>query len=108
ADRGLQMLQGDKVIEIKSIAVNKGKAAQRWLEREQYDFVLALGDDHTDEDTFKAMPEEAITIKVGSNISAATYFLKSYVDVRNLLHELSISEDTAGNENKNLMLREAS
>lgn len=88
ADRGLQMLQGDKVIEIKNIAVNKGKAARRWLEKDNYDFIMAIGDDHTDEDTFKAMPDDAITIKVGTNISAATYFLNSFVDVRALLQEM--------------------
>jgi trehalose 6-phosphate synthase/phosphatase len=108
SDRGLQMLQGDKVIEIKSIAVNKGKAAKRWLERDQHDFILAIGDDHTDEDTFKAMPEDAITIKVGSNISAASYFLKSYQDVRSLLKELCNAESAANNQDKNLLLKEAS
>lgn len=89
ADHGLQMLQGDKVLEVKSIAVNKGKAARRWLEKDDYDFVMAIGDDHTDEDTFKAMPADAITIKVGNNMSAATYFLESHKDVRVFLHELA-------------------
>jgi len=87
-DRGLQMLQGDKVLEVKSMSVNKGKAAKRWLEQGGYDFIMAIGDDHTDEDTFKAMPGDAITIKVGSNISAAAYFLHSYEDVRTLLREI--------------------
>jgi trehalose 6-phosphate synthase/phosphatase len=91
ADLGLQVLQGDKVIEIKNISVNKGKAAKRWLEKGDYDFILAIGDDHTDEDTFKAMPEDAITIKVGSSISAATYYLGSYLDVRKLLKEVCVA-----------------
>lgn len=85
ADRGLQMLQGDKVLEVKSLSVNKGKAARRWLERDDFDFIMAIGDDHTDEDTFKAMPADAFTIKVGNNISAANYFLASHVEVRELL-----------------------
>lgn len=88
ADRGLQMLQGDKVIEIKSISINKGKAAKRWMEKDDYDFIMAIGDDHTDEDTFKAMPGDALTIKVGNNISAANYFLDSYREVRDFLSEL--------------------
>lgn len=88
SDRGLQLLQGDKVIEVKSIAVNKGRAARRWLEKADYDFIMAIGDDYTDEDTFKAMPEDAITIKVGSNVSAATYYLSSYEEVRKLLREM--------------------
>jgi trehalose 6-phosphate synthase/phosphatase len=97
ADKGLQLLQGDKVIEIKSIMVNKGKAAQRWLEKNDFDFVMAIGDDHTDEDTFKAMPEDAITIKVGKNISAATYFLNAHVDVRALLQALCAQKEQKQN-----------
>lgn len=89
ADRGLQMLQGDKVIEVKSISVNKGKATRRWLEKDEFDFIMAIGDDHTDEDTFKAMPPDAITIKVGNNMSAAYYFMNSHEDVRALLHDLT-------------------
>jgi trehalose 6-phosphate synthase/phosphatase len=106
ADRGLQMLQGDKVIEVKSMAVNKGKAAKRWLERGEYDFIMAIGDDHTDEDTFKAMPDDAITIKVGNNISAAAYFLNSYEDVRTLLAEMGHTAATVA-ETRELALREA-
>ncbi|HRO43259.1 MAG TPA: bifunctional alpha,alpha-trehalose-phosphate synthase (UDP-forming)/trehalose-phosphatase [Flavipsychrobacter sp.] len=106
SDRGLQMLQGDRVLEIKSIAVNKGRAARRWLEKEEYDFLMAIGDDHTDEDTFKAMPEDAITIKVGSTISAATYYLGSYEEVRTLLREMVTAATFVDNEQG--MLKEAS
>jgi trehalose 6-phosphate synthase/phosphatase len=106
SDRGLQMLQGDKVIEVKSISINKGRAAKRWLEKEDYDFIMAIGDDFTDEDTFKAMPEDAITIKVGSNLSAATYYLSSYEEVRTLLTEMV--NTTTIIEHEHQMLKEAS
>jgi trehalose 6-phosphate synthase/phosphatase len=101
SDRGLQMLQGDKVIEVKSILINKGKTAQRWLDKGEYDFVMAIGDDHPDEDTFKAMPADSITIKVGSHISAAGYFLPNHGAVRKLLQTMidakaQISRDKAG------------
>ena len=88
ADKGLQMLEGNKVIEFKNIEVNKGKAAINWLYNEQPDVIIALGDDHTDEDIFKALPKEAYTIKVGSNISAARYYLRDYREVRSLLTSL--------------------
>lgn len=88
ADKGLQMMPGNKVIEFKNIEVNKGKAAQNWLYGQNPDFILALGDDHTDEDIFKALPKEAYTIKVGSNISEARYYLKDFREVRALLQEL--------------------
>jgi trehalose 6-phosphate synthase/phosphatase len=68
---------------------------------------MAIGDDHTDEDTFKAMPEDAITIKVGSSYSAATYFLHSSKEVRALLQELCMVASYA-QENRSISLKEAS
>jgi trehalose 6-phosphate synthase/phosphatase len=90
-DKGLQLLPGNKVIEIKNIDINKGKAALTRLQEDHYDFILALGDDHTDEDIFKALPEKAITIKVGSNISAAKFYLRNHIEVRNFLQHLDLS-----------------
>jgi len=89
ADKGLQMMLGSKVIEFKNIEVNKGKAAVNWLYGKNPDFIIALGDDITDEDIFKALPAEAYTIKVGSNISAAKYYLRNFMEVRELLKMLS-------------------
>ena len=88
-DKGLQLLPGNKVVEIKNIEINKGKAVLNFLQESYYDFIMAIGDDHTDEDIFKALPTDAITIKVGSHISAAKYYTGNYVDVRNLLKELT-------------------
>lgn len=87
-DRGLQLLAGNKVVEVKNIEINKGKAASAKLHHTDYDFIMALGDDHTDEDIFKALPETSITIKVGSNISAARFYLRDPMTVRKLLNEM--------------------
>ena len=84
-DKGLQLLPGDKVLEIKNIEANKGKAAMRVVDQEPYDFIIAFGDDHTDEDIFKSLPDNAITIKVGSNLSAAKFYLRNPREVRQLL-----------------------
>ncbi len=99
ANLGLQLLEGNKVIEIKSANINKGSAAKEWLRKYPAAFIMAIGDDHTDEDTFKAMPEEATTIKVGVGISSATYFLKNPEEVRSFLRNL-IQVDTGSNRNK--------
>lgn len=85
----LQVLEGDMVVEIKNAVVNKGVAAQRWLNRFKPDFVFAIGDDKTDEDTFKAMPPKSFSVKVGSEISEATYFLPSTKEVRALLKAMT-------------------
>ncbi|SKA43930.1 trehalose 6-phosphate synthase /trehalose 6-phosphatase [Chitinophaga eiseniae] len=87
-EKGLQVLPGDKVIEVKNIEINKGKAALSWLNHKKYDFIMAMGDDVTDEDIFKALPPKAITIKVGSQVSAAQYYLRSHHEVRHLLRTL--------------------
>lgn len=89
ANHNLQVLEGNKVVEIRNAGINKGKAASLWLNRRSWDFILAIGDDHTDEDTFKAMPPDAYTIKVGLNQTEAKFKLKSVDEARNLLKEIS-------------------
>jgi trehalose 6-phosphate synthase/phosphatase len=88
-DKGLQFLPGDKVLEVKNMEINKGKAALTILGKNDYDFILAFGDDYTDEDLFKALPESAVTIKVGSNLSAAKFYLRNPGEVRKLLKRLT-------------------
>ena len=44
-----QVMQGSKVIEIRNAGIDKGKAALYFLSKADYDFVLAIGDDRTDE-----------------------------------------------------------
>lgn len=88
SERDIQVQEGDMVIEVKNSQVNKGTAVKSWLDESQHDFVLACGDDWTDEDTFMAMPEDAYSIKVGSSSSAAKYRVESYRDIRKLLKEL--------------------
>ena len=84
----LQVLEGDMVVEIKNAQVNKGKAAQQWIKDFPSDYIIAIGDDWTDEDTFKAVPEDALTVKVGSTSSAAKYNLNSPKEVRQFLKYL--------------------
>jgi len=85
----LQVLEGNKVIELKNAGINKGTAAARWVSTEQPDFILAIGDDRTDEDTFGALPAEAYTLKVGgAPRSLARYSVSSSAEVRKLLQRL--------------------
>ena len=84
----LQVLEGNKVVEIKNAGVNKGKAMAHWTADQDYDFSLAVGDDHTDEDTFTAMPEGAYTIKVGTDNTVARFKIKDVTAVRALLQKI--------------------
>ena len=89
----LQVLEGSKVVEVKNSGVNKGRAALHWLRKGEHDFILGIGDDWTDEDTFKALPEEAWSLKVGLSGTAARYNLSSQSKVLQLLQEM-ISTDS--------------
>ncbi len=84
----LQVLEGNMVLEIKRPDINKGRAALSMMRGEEYDFVMALGDDWTDEDTFKAMPKNAYTIRVGYAYTQANYNIKNPKEVRVLLKKL--------------------
>ena len=85
ANDDLQVLEGNKVVEVKNAGVNKGKATMNWLAEKDWDFIMALGDDHTDEDIFKALPNNAHTIKIGLDKSSARYHLISVKEVREFL-----------------------
>jgi len=88
SSKGLQVLEGDKVVEVKNMEVNKGIAAFRFISKSPSDLHIAIGDDWTDEDTFAVMPSDAITIKVGHAASRAKYHLDTVEDVRQFLREL--------------------
>lgn len=79
------LLEGSKVVEIKNIGINKGRAAQIWIKKKNWDFVLAVGDDWTDEDVFSILPKDAYSIKVGHGFSEANYRIEDPRAVRKLL-----------------------
>ena len=81
----LSVLNGNKVMEIKSSNVNKGRAAMRIFGEADYDFVFAIGDDWTDEFMFQELPETAVTVKVGRQKTQAKYYVDSIKNVRALL-----------------------
>jgi trehalose 6-phosphate synthase/phosphatase len=67
----IAILRGHKNIESKLATMHKGTAAKVWL-AQPFDFVLAAGDDTTDEDLFAAVPPFGHTIKIGSGQTKAT------------------------------------
>jgi trehalose 6-phosphate synthase/phosphatase len=81
-------LKGNKVIEIKSSNVNKGRAANQIFMKADYDFVLIMGDDWTDESMFEVAPENAFTIKIGFTKTKAKYQIKNPERVRDLLKKI--------------------
>jgi trehalose 6-phosphate synthase/phosphatase len=91
ANSGLQILSGSKVVEIKSTNINKGTATLHWLEKNNYDFILGIGDDLTDEDLFSVLPVNSYSIKVGMNQTKAKYIIENPLAVRTLLETLLVN-----------------
>jgi trehalose 6-phosphate synthase/phosphatase len=69
----LQIVPGNKVVEIKPPDFTKGSEVIRRMEQHNYDFILAIGDDTTDEDMFRVLPPDGVSIKVGNFSQAAKY-----------------------------------
>ena len=86
---GVGVFEGSKILEVKSQLVNKGLAAEHWARRRDWDFILAAGDDYTDEEMFSVLPDEAYSVKVGFAASKARFNVDSVKDIRMLLKRLS-------------------
>ncbi|MGN6555997.1 MAG: bifunctional alpha,alpha-trehalose-phosphate synthase (UDP-forming)/trehalose-phosphatase [Verrucomicrobiota bacterium] len=97
----VQVLEGNKVIEVRNTGVNKGTASLEWLGTALPEFILGIGDDWTDEDLFRALPMDAFSVRVGMAKTAAQYHLNNHVAVRRLLRELS---DALRNKEQKTML----
>ncbi len=85
----LAVIQGSKVIEVKPAQHSKGTVAVTIFDDKPYDFVVSIGDDTTDEDMFRQLPNWAYTIKVGAGVSFARYRLARQRDVVALLRQMS-------------------
>ncbi|MFB0565625.1 MAG: bifunctional alpha,alpha-trehalose-phosphate synthase (UDP-forming)/trehalose-phosphatase [Candidatus Aminicenantaceae bacterium] len=85
----LQVMHGNKVIEVRCGGINKGEAAKYFLSEKDWGLVLAMGDDWTDEDMFKVLPLSAYSINVGYRSSSARFYLESPEASRNLLRKLA-------------------
>ena len=89
-NRGLQVVPGNKIVEVRSYGVNKGTAVKKILSRQHLDFILAVGDDRTDEDMFRqlACTRNCFSIKVGPEASFARYNLHTQGMVGAILEAL--------------------
>jgi len=84
----LALFQGNKILEIKNPIITKGAVVKKWHSSD-YDFILAIGDDYTDEDMFTALPASSHTIKVRTGRTAARYRLANDIDVRDFLKKIT-------------------
>jgi trehalose 6-phosphate synthase/phosphatase len=88
----LKILDGNKVVEIMAPEIGKGRAVEKLLVKEKYDFILSIGDDTTDEEIFELLlpDDNAFTIKVGNGNTFAKERFNSVSDVVLFLKRLSV------------------
>jgi trehalose 6-phosphate synthase/phosphatase len=90
----LKMLDGNKVIEIMTNKFGKGIAVKNIVGKNKYDYILAIGDDKTDEEMFEYLSHNAYahTVKVGEGSTYAKYKLNKVKNVIPLLEQLSLCD----------------
>jgi trehalose 6-phosphate synthase/phosphatase len=90
ANEPVELLPGDKVLEVRPHGVNKGLVVPK-LEAEVGSGAqwLAVGDDRTDEDMFVALPEGGVAIQVGARPSRAQYWIPDVAAVHALLEQVA-------------------
>ncbi|MDP2672516.1 MAG: trehalose-phosphatase, partial [Nanoarchaeota archaeon] len=89
ANLEIGVMRGNKVIEVKNVGINKGRAALRYLSKNDVQFILAIGDDETDESLFKVLPTNAHSIRVGIIPSHSRFNLESQREVISLLRKIT-------------------
>lgn len=85
ANQDIGVFEGSRILEIRHLSVSKARATELWLNKKNWDFILAAGADHTDEDMFSVIPEHAYSLKVGRGPSKARFNIDSVTNLRELL-----------------------
>jgi trehalose 6-phosphate synthase/phosphatase len=97
SNQPVEELEGKKVIEVRLRGVSKGLVARRVVDETGPGVeIVAIGDDRTDEDLFRALPAAAVTVAVGQRPTRAAHHLADYRAVRRVLGWLLDSADVAG------------
>lgn len=87
-DSEIDVFEGEKILEVKPRNMHKGAIVTELVSSEQWDFILCMGDDYTDEDMFRALPERANSVHVGTGETEARYIIENVKDVVDLLNNL--------------------
>ena len=90
SNQPLEVVEGNKVVEIRLRGFSKALVALR-TDFEPAALILAFGDDRSDEDLFRALPESAVTVGVGTGAPPATIRVSGTEDVRALLRSIVLS-----------------
>jgi trehalose 6-phosphate phosphatase len=94
-DQSIELLTGKAVLELKFAGFNKGTAVRQLMTYPPFAGrrPVFVGDDHTDEDAFKAMPEfDGLSMSVGRKLPGIDRVFAGPADVRNWLGLLAAAE----------------
>jgi trehalose 6-phosphate synthase/phosphatase len=85
------MIETEHSVEFKAAEISKGKFVASWMNLHgPCDFILAIGDDKSDEDVFNLIDRKYISVRVGYDSSShARYYLQSRTEVLPLLKGLA-------------------
>lgn len=93
AETELRAARGNKIVEVKPVWANKGEAfARMFAALPEPDFLLAAGDDRSDEDLFERTPAGSWTLHVGPGDTRAAFIVPDFRSVRELLETLAAAE----------------
>ena len=84
-----QILNLDKAIEVTSRKFDKGSALNELTKNKNYDHIVCIGDDITDENMFKNLEENSTTIKVGIKKTHARFYIDDPERVVSLLSDIN-------------------
>ena len=88
ANLPVEVHEGAMIVEISSIQISKGTAVQKLISDSNYDLIVCIGDDYTDETMFRIDDSRLLSIKVGKAESAAMSKVKNPAELRRLLKTL--------------------
>ena len=92
ANLPVTIIHGKKIIEVKAIEANKGSFIKWYLSQKNintFSYLLAIGDDKTDEDMFQSLPHDnGFSVKVGEPPTLAKYTIRSQEFVNSFLSEI--------------------
>lgn len=88
ANLELVVFIGNRSVEVRSSKVSKGSFFQTHLAQEPWDFILAMGDDWTDESLFSVLPSGSHSVRIGLSASTARFNVESAEDALKILERL--------------------
>jgi trehalose 6-phosphate synthase/phosphatase len=90
-----ETIPGHSVLEVRAKGVDKGSyVAASLAGGSATDFVLAAGDDRTDLDMFRQLPEGAYPVYVGGDTPAGALAVATPADLRALLADFAAADET--------------